>query len=99
MTNIMLQGTEAETPSDLVRVCCGLEDADDLVKALYQALVGKERLRLLADAVKALRKGLRSRGVPKARREEVLKSAGEGETVPELDSFQQLAYAVWLNTY
>jgi hypothetical protein len=25
--------------------------------------------------------------------------SGEGEPVPELDSLQDMAYAVWLNTY
>jgi cystathionine gamma-synthase len=99
MTNVMLENTEAATPPDLVRVWCGLEDSEDLVWTLYHAMVDTDvRLRLLEEALDALRKRLKGRHVRKARIEEVLKSAAQGETVPELDSLPELAYAVWLNT-
>jgi cystathionine gamma-synthase len=100
MTNLMLQGTDAETPADLVRVCCGLEDAQDLVKALYQAILGtEERLRLLDLSLNKLERTLREVDhVAPEQIAEVLDSAVMGETVPELDRHPKLVYRVWLHT-
>jgi len=38
MTHATVAGTEQEVPNDLVRLSVGIEDADDLIRDLDQAL-------------------------------------------------------------
>jgi cystathionine gamma-synthase len=38
MTHASVAGTELEVPSDLIRLSVGIEDADDLIADLKQAL-------------------------------------------------------------
>ena len=40
MTHQSVEGSAAAVPPDLVRLCCGIEEPDDLVEDLRQALAG-----------------------------------------------------------
>ena len=40
MTHQSVEGSDAAVPADLVRLSCGIEDPEDLVADLEQALAG-----------------------------------------------------------